>query len=78
MKIVHLNSSDSGGGASIACRRISDALKLNGIDSKVLVQNKKSQASDVSSIIENPFSKISYYLRFFLDESYIRLFTVQV
>lgn len=77
MKIVHLNSSDSGGGASIACRRISDSLKSNGIDSKVLVQNKKSQASDVSSIIENPFSKISYYLRFFLDESYIRLFTVQ-
>ena len=77
MKVVHLSSSDSGGGASIACRRISDAIKLNGIDSKILVQNKKSSNSDVFSIVSKSFEKLRLYSRIFQDESFIRLFTFQ-
>ncbi|WP_443936919.1 glycosyltransferase [Pedobacter sp. MW01-1-1] len=46
LKVVHLNTYDGNGGAGRACLRLSDALRANGIDSKVLVyykfgQNKK-------------------------------------
>ena len=77
MKVVHLSTSDNGGGASIACRRISDSLILNGVDSVILVQNKKSREQNVFSIVDSPFSKLSYLFRFFKDESFIRLYTVQ-
>jgi glycosyltransferase involved in cell wall biosynthesis len=77
LKVVHLNSSDGGGGASIACKRISDALKLNGVDSEILVQAKKGSEHDVFSTVNDPFSKLAYLFRIFQDESYIRLFTIQ-
>ena len=75
MKVVHLSSSDLSGGASIACKRISDALVINGVDSNLLVQKKNSTDFRVNSTTKNLLSKLNYYARFVSDEGYIRLFT---
>ena len=77
MKVVHLSSSDLSGGASIACKRISDSLALNGVDSNLLVQKKISLDSRVQLITNNLLSRLHYNLRFSLDEGFIRLFTKQ-
>ena len=40
MKVVHINTQDSGGGAAIAAFRHCEAMKRNGIDSFLLVHRK--------------------------------------
>lgn len=40
MKVVHINTQDSGGGAAIAAFRHCEAMKRNGIDSLLLVHRK--------------------------------------
>lgn len=77
MKVVHLSSSDLSGGASIACKRISDAQVLNGVDSNLLVQKKSSPDDKVQSTTNNFLSRLHYNLRFALDEGFIRLLTIQ-
>lgn len=77
MKVVHLSSSDLSGGASIACKRISDSLLLNGVDSNLLVQKKISSDDRVQTTSINFLSQLVYTLRFSLDEGFIRLFTNQ-
>ena len=77
MKVVHLSSSDLSGGAAIACKRISDALVLNGVDSNILVQKKLSSNPRICSTTTNLFSKLHYNMRLLLDEGYIRLLTNQ-
>ena len=41
MKVVILSNTDSGGGAAIAARRLNDALINNGVQSHMLVLEKK-------------------------------------
>ena len=41
MKILHLNYSDTDGGAAIAVKRLHDILNQNNIDSYLLVSEKK-------------------------------------
>jgi glycosyltransferase involved in cell wall biosynthesis len=77
LKVVHLSSSDLSGGASIACKRISDSLALSGVDSNLLVQKKSSSDDRVLSTTNSLLSKLHYYLRFAFDEGFIRLFTNQ-
>ncbi len=77
MKVVHLSSSDLSGGASIASKRISDSLSLNGVDSNLLVQKKTSSDGRVQTTSNNFLSKLHYNLRIALDEGFIRLFTNQ-
>ena len=75
MKVVHLSSSDLSGGASIACKRISDSLILEYVDSNLLVQKKTSPDDKVQSTTNNFLSRLHYNLRFTLDEGFIRLLT---
>jgi glycosyltransferase involved in cell wall biosynthesis len=77
LKVVHLSSSDLSGGASIACKRISDSLILENVDSNLLVQKKSSPDDKVQSTTNNFLSRLHYNLRFALDEGYIRLLTNQ-
>lgn len=77
MKVIHLSSSDISGGASIACKRLNDALISIGIDSNLLVQKKISSDLRIKSTTNSFLSKLGYYARFVLDEGYIRLFTNQ-
>ncbi len=47
MKVVLVNTTDSGGGAAIACKRLMEALTLEGIDVRMLVMTKKSRLVQV-------------------------------
>ena len=42
MKVVHLSSSDLGGGAALAAFRLHSGLRRNGVDSRMLVARKSS------------------------------------
>ena len=50
MKILTVNYSDSAGGASIAAYRLHKALKQSGVDSKMLVLDKKTNDPNVFAI----------------------------
>jgi len=78
LKILHLSNSDTSGGASIAARRICDAQQMiPEINSKFLVQTKKSGNKNVFSTQLTFSNKIYYTFRFVLDEFSIRLLTIQ-
>lgn len=77
MKVVHVSSSDLSGGAAIACKRISDALILENVDSNLLVQKKISSDYRVKSTTNKLFSRLHYNFRFAIDEGFIRLLTNQ-
>lgn len=49
MKIIHVNSSDSSGGAAIAAKRLHLAMLNSGITSKMLVLRKNT---DIDGIIQ--------------------------
>ena len=68
LKVVHLSISDINGGAAIAALRIHSAQLKSGIDSKLLVQSKFSDNSNVISLVQTPFDKIKRYIRVFLDK----------
>lgn len=57
MKVVHINTSQSGG-AALCAIRIHNALKRQGVESKMIfAQGKKSEDFDVLSLEEYPWSK---------------------
>ena len=55
MKVVLVNTSESKGGAAVACKRLYSALNQSGIDCKLLVLHKSSKDPNVIVI---PTSKI--------------------
>jgi hypothetical protein len=50
MKIVHVNFSDTKGGAAIAVKRIHNSLLKNNINSKIVVSEKNDDNSNVFSL----------------------------
>ncbi len=76
MKVVHLSTSDTNGGAAIAALRIFNAQVKLGIDSKLLVQSKHSNDSRVISLVQTFGDKLKYYKRFLEDELSIRTLSV--
>jgi len=58
MKITLINTSDSGGGAALACRRLMKALELKQIDVEMLVQQKRSNEIHIHSNDANVFGKL--------------------
>lgn len=56
-RILHINRSDSQGGAAIAAYRHHDALRRAGFESKMLVVDKVTDDPDVLTIPQNFFSK---------------------
>ena len=62
MKIIHLSSSDTSGGAARSTYRIHRSLLNQGIDSKIFVNNKHSDDKTIigpSSKIEKYFSSLN-------------------
>ena len=76
MKVVHLSTSDTNGGAAIAALRIFNAQVKSGIDSKLLVQLKQSNDPGVISLVQTFGDKLKYYKRFLEDELSIRTLSV--
>lgn len=60
MKILHINSNDSSGGAAIAAYRHNEAMRRAGIDSKMLVLNKNTSCEYV---IQHRCNKIVMFLQ---------------
>lgn len=58
MKILNINSSDTGGGAAIASIRHHDSMKRAGIESKMLVINKHTSRPDVIQYPVNNLLKL--------------------
>lgn len=78
MKVLHINNSDSSGGAARACLDISNALNHAGIESSVLVQTKQLEVSKVYSINKGFPGKIMTFFRRALDYLLIKLLTVEI
>ena len=76
MKVVHLSTSDTNGGAAIAALRIFNAQVKSGIDSKFLVQSKLSNDPAVISLDQTLGDKLKFYKRFLQDELSIRTLSV--
>ncbi|OCX50662.1 hypothetical protein BEL04_23110 [Mucilaginibacter sp. PPCGB 2223] len=57
MKVTLINTSDSGGGAPVACVRLLKALKSDKIDVAMLVQHKKTNEQHITSAIHSWFGK---------------------
>lgn len=58
MKVTLINTSDSGGGAALACRRLMKALELKDIDVDMLVQTKSSDETHIHVNQESPLGKL--------------------
>lgn len=67
MKILHLTTDDFGG-AGRAALRLHQALLKQGIDSQVLVQNKKSDFSQVQCLTHTKKQKILAIIRSYFDQ----------
>ena len=66
MKVLHINFSDTKGGASIACFRLNDCLIKNNYNSKLLVAEKFSDNINVITF-NKIYSKFFYKLKKFLS-----------
>ncbi|HCN84909.1 MAG TPA: glycosyl transferase family 1 [Sphingobacteriaceae bacterium] len=58
MKVTLINTSDSGGGAALACRRLMKALTLKDIDVDMLVQKKTSYETHIHVNQEHLLGKL--------------------
>ncbi len=67
MKITILSSFDTFGGASISGLRLHQTLLKAGLNSAMLVQEKKSELAGIHTISKNWFQKKLSFIRFVLD-----------
>lgn len=67
MKITLINTADAGGGAPAACTRLLNALRLSGVDAKLLVQYKKTNNTAVTGIVKDTVSKLKAMLTFLAE-----------
>ena len=67
MRILILSTFDTFGGAAIAAMRLNKALTGSGVESRLLVQEKKSTDSRVAGIASDWFKKKAAFLRFAMD-----------
>lgn len=67
MKVVLVSTSDRNGGAAIACYRIYQALKKNGVEVSMLVRDKVSDDKDVYTLNTNFFTKFLNFMSFCLE-----------
>ena len=77
MRVLHINSSDSSGGASRACIDIHNSLVEKGIDSHILVQSGRSHSAAITSVNKNYTAKIKTFFRIAIDYLFITLFSVK-
>jgi len=67
MKVTLINTSDAGGGAPAACTRLLNALQLQGVDARLLVQDKKTNNTAVTGIVRDAISKLKAGLTFLAE-----------
>jgi glycosyltransferase involved in cell wall biosynthesis len=67
MKITIISTYDTFGGASISGLRLHQAFLKNGVESSMLVQEKKSNLTTIKTVSNNWFQAKKSFLRFALD-----------
>nr|WP_294791483.1 glycosyltransferase family 4 protein [uncultured Mucilaginibacter sp.] len=67
MKVTLINTSDAGGGAPAACTRLLHALRLQGVDARLMVQHKKTNENAVTGIVRDAVSKLKAKLTFLAE-----------
>jgi len=75
MKVLHINNSDTIGGAARACFNIHNAILSEGVDSKILVQTKSGKDRNVFQAGTGSFSELFTLMRKGIDFSLISLLT---
>ena len=77
LKVLHINSSDSSGGASRACIDIHHALKGKGIDSNILVQSGNHNLPNIVRLNSNLIEKIKTLIRKSFDFLLIKILSIE-
>ncbi|MFO8001810.1 MAG: glycosyltransferase [Marinilabilia sp.] len=67
MKVLHINQSDSAGGAALAAMRLLDALRAYGTDAGMLVLNAHSRHPAVTGLVRTGKQKMIRNLKFFAE-----------
>lgn len=67
MKVVHINKADTGGGAAVAMCRIHAALRKEGVDSSILVEQSRSAAESAFSTSTSTLEKGRDFANFVLE-----------
>lgn len=67
MKITLINTSDAGGGAPVACKRLLHALQLEQVDVNLLVQQKSSTDKSVDGVLKGFMRKIRAEINFLAE-----------
>ena len=67
MKVTLINTTDAGGGAPAACMRLLNALRLQHVDARLLVQQKKTDSNSVIGIVKDTVSKLKARLTFLAE-----------
>ncbi len=70
MKILLINKSDKIGGAAVACERLHTALNKANIDTKLLVEEKKSNDKNIIDLSPNNLRKKLNFIRFITERMY--------
>lgn len=76
MKVVHINTYEGNGGAGRACLRLSDALQVKNIDSKVLVYYQFKESSTTECFSKSLIQKAFAIINILLDR-YISKFAIK-
>ena len=71
MKVVILSTFERIGGAAIAANRLMHALRITGIDAKMIVRDKQSEDSQVIAVNSSFISKIVSRIYFFVERLFI-------
>lgn len=67
MKVLLVSTSDKIGGAAIACTRIFNALRKNGVDVKMLVRDMVSDDPDIYTVNTNAFKRFFNFVGFCIE-----------
>ncbi|WP_075591053.1 glycosyltransferase family 4 protein [Labilibacter marinus] len=70
MKVLIINKSASNGGAAVAARRLFNALKSNGTDVKMLVEDCSDTAQDIACVANNKVKRRASFKRFVYERLY--------
>lgn len=67
MKILLLNTSDTGGGAAVACSRLQEALTSQGAEVKMLVQQQMSHRAGVIGLLKGFWGRLQSNFNFLAE-----------
>lgn len=74
LKVIHLNTYDGNGGAGRACLRLNEALKAEGIDSKIAVFYKFGKDPAIRNLSSSPFARLKALFNIMAERYLAKLF----